>query len=162
MLKKCRVRRGCTVPSPLTWPPLRNPITQKLATTGSVDGCSVLPEAQFFGIRQRVDITWVLSVGGSLPRWNLLERGHSLTPNRHYGLHSCFFLEVTSLSLFHKAILPQDSGDLKVVFHLLGELPRSMEPHLPACQLCRRQLGPTKLLLLLARLINSQDVVFDE
>ena len=29
------------------------------------------------------------------------------------------------------------------VFHLLGELPKAIEPHLPVCQLYRRQLDPS-------------------
>ena len=62
------MRRGCTVPSPLTWPSTKKSDgTKEFATTDSMDGCNVLPETQFVGTRLRVDITRVLSVGGKLP-----------------------------------------------------------------------------------------------
>ena len=44
MLKKFRVRRGCTVPRPLTWPSTKKSDgTETFAMSGS-DGCSVLPQ----------------------------------------------------------------------------------------------------------------------
>ena len=56
--------KGVYSPSPLTWPfTKKSDGTQKLLTTGSVDGCSVLPETQLVGIRLRMDTTWVLYVG---------------------------------------------------------------------------------------------------
>ena len=63
MLKRLKVIRGCTIPYPLTWPSIKkfNGI-EKLATTGSVDGYSVLSENQSIGTRMRVDITRVLIV----------------------------------------------------------------------------------------------------
>ena len=68
MLKKFNVRRGCTVPSPLTSPSTKKyDGTKEFATTDSMDGCNVLPETQFVGTRLRVYTTQVLSVGGSLP-----------------------------------------------------------------------------------------------
>ena len=63
MLKKLKVRRGCTVPSPLTWPSTnKSDGTKEFATTDSMDGCSVQAESQFVGSRMRVDTTWALSV----------------------------------------------------------------------------------------------------
>ena len=68
VLKKLKVRRGCTVPSPLTWPSTKKlDSTEDFAMTGSVDGCGVLPETQFVGTRLRMDTTWVFYVGGFLP-----------------------------------------------------------------------------------------------
>ena len=68
VLTKLKVRRGCTVPSPLTWPSTKKSDgTKEFATTDSMDGCNVLPETQFVGTCLRVDTTWVLSVGGNLP-----------------------------------------------------------------------------------------------
>ena len=57
-------------PSSLTWPSSKKSDgTEEFATTGSMDGCSVLPETQFGGTRLRVVITRVLSLGDSLPHW---------------------------------------------------------------------------------------------
>ena len=107
VLKKLKVRRGCTVPSPLTWPSTKkSDSTEKLATIGSVDGCSVLPET-----RLCVDTTWVLSVWGSTmgaigeARVQHQTIFRDCTPN--------FSLKVISRSFFHKGILPQDSKHLK-------------------------------------------------
>ena len=37
---KCKVRRGCTVPNPLSWPATKKSDgTEKFATTVSGDGC---------------------------------------------------------------------------------------------------------------------------
>ena len=70
MLQKLKVRRGCTVASPLTWPSTKKSDgTKEFATTDSMDGCNVLPETQFVGTRLRVDTTPVFSVRGSLPPW---------------------------------------------------------------------------------------------
>ena len=68
MIKKLKVRRGCTVPSPLTLPSTKKSDgTKEFATTDSMDGCNVLPETQFVGTRLRVGTTRVLSVRGSIP-----------------------------------------------------------------------------------------------
>ena len=67
VLKKPKVRRGCTVSSSLTWPSTnKSDGIEKFATTGSVDGCSVLAETQFVWTRLRVDTTRVSFVGGFL------------------------------------------------------------------------------------------------
>ena len=68
VLEKLKVKRGCTVPSRQTWPSTKKPDdTETSATTGSVDGCSVMPETQFVGTRLRVDTRRILSVGCFLP-----------------------------------------------------------------------------------------------
>ena len=83
MLKKCNVRRGCSVPNPLTFPSTKNTDgTKTLAMTGSVDSCSVLSETLFVGTCLRVDTTRVLYVGGFIPLWELPEIGQSLTSYR--------------------------------------------------------------------------------
>ena len=67
MLEKFKVRRGSTVPSPLTWPSTeKSDGMEKFAMTGSLDGCSVLPETQFVGTCLRINTTQVFSVGGFL------------------------------------------------------------------------------------------------
>ena len=84
VLKKLRVRREYTVASSLSWPSTKKSDgTEVLATSGSVDGCSVLPKTMFVGIRLCVDTTQGLSVGGSFPLGELLDRGQSLTSSRH-------------------------------------------------------------------------------
>ena len=71
VLRKFKVRRGCTVPSPLTWPSTKKSDgTEKLATTDSEDGFSVLPETKFVWTRLRVDTTRVLSAGVPFPYGN--------------------------------------------------------------------------------------------
>ena len=83
MLKKPKVRRGCTVPSPLTRSSTeKSDGTKEFATIDSMNGCNVLPEIQFVGTRLRVDTTQVLSVGVPFPLGELPERVQSLTSNR--------------------------------------------------------------------------------
>ena len=66
MLTKLEVRRGYIVPRPLTWPSTKKSYdTEKLEMTGSVDGCSVLPETQFFETGLCMDTTRLLSVGAT-------------------------------------------------------------------------------------------------
>ena len=51
VLKKFKVRRGCTASSPLSWPSAKKSNgTEEFAMTGSVDGCCGLPENQFVGL----------------------------------------------------------------------------------------------------------------
>ena len=68
MLMKFKARRGCKVPSPITWPSTKKSDgTEKLAMTGSADGCSIRPETQCVRTCLRVDTTQVLSVVFSSP-----------------------------------------------------------------------------------------------
>ena len=88
------------IPSPLTWPSSkRSGGTETSALTGSVDGCSVLPETEFVGTRLHKDKTQVLSVGTAEDR-----PGFDI---RLSGLHSRFFLDVISCTL------PQECRGLK-------------------------------------------------
>ena len=83
VLKKSKVGKRCIDPKPLTWHSTeKSDVTEKIAMIGSVDCCSDLPEPQFVWTCLCVDITEVLSVGGSLPLWELPERGQSLTSSR--------------------------------------------------------------------------------
>ena len=62
------VRRGCTVLSPLTWPSAKkSDDTKKFATTGSVDGFSVLLGTQFVLTRLREETSRISPVRSSLP-----------------------------------------------------------------------------------------------
>ena len=55
------VKRGCTTPSPLTWPStMKSDGTKMFATTGSVDGCSFLPVTKFVRTSLCMNATWVL------------------------------------------------------------------------------------------------------
>ena len=69
MLKMFIVRRGCTVPNPLSWPSTKKSDgTEEFAMTGSVDGCSILPETKFVGTCLCVDTTEVfICMGFSAP-----------------------------------------------------------------------------------------------
>ena len=129
MVKKFKVRRGCTAPILLTWPPAKKSDgTEELVTTGSVDGRSVLPETQFVGFRLRVDTTRALFAGGfpsSVERPELdvsspLGSPHQIVP-RGYLLKS-FSQGDTSAKQWGFEIR---------VFHLLGDLPKAIKPHLP-------------------------------
>ena len=83
VLKKHKVRRGCTVPSPLTWPSTKKfDGTEKSVTTSSVDDCSVLQETQFVGTHLHADTTQVSSVGVSFPLWEQPAIGQSFTSSR--------------------------------------------------------------------------------
>ena len=108
-----------------------------------MDGCTVQSETQLVGTRLRVDTTQVISVGGSLP------------PCGAAGERSDFSIKpplVAPLLIFPRGYLlksfPQVDTSTRQrgfeirVFPLLGELPKAIEPHLPACQLNRWQLGP--------------------
>ena len=120
VLMKLKVRRGCTVHSLLIWHSIKkSEDTQELTTTGSMDGCSVMPVTQFVGTRLPVDTTRVLCVGGfTSPPWELPERWQSLTFHRLWGLNSRILHEVFFWSPFHRGTLPQDSGCLKLEFSL--------------------------------------------
>ena len=83
MCKEVQSEKGCTVPSPLSWPSTKKfDGTKEFATTDSMDGCNVRPKTQLVGTRLRVDTTRVSSVGVPFPLVELPERGQSLTSNR--------------------------------------------------------------------------------
>ena len=75
VLKKLKVRRGCTVPSRLTWPSTNKyDGIKEFATTDSMHGCNVLPETQFVRTGLRVDTTRVSSAAAPLTLWEPPER----------------------------------------------------------------------------------------
>ena len=84
MLKKLKLRIWVRSPSEQTWPSTKKSDgKEQFATTGSMDGCSILPETQIVGIRLSGDNTLVLSVGIPFSIGELPEKGQSLTSNRH-------------------------------------------------------------------------------
>ena len=89
MPKKSKVIRGCTVPSPLTCPSTnKSDGTNEIASTDSMDGCSVLPDTQFVETLLRVDATRALSVGGSLAPWGAAGERPMFNIKPPLGLHS--------------------------------------------------------------------------
>ena len=144
MLKKLKVRRGCTVHSPLTWPfTKKSNGTKVLAMTDSMDGCSVLPESQYVGTRLRMDTTQVLSVGGYLPLRGAAGERSELNIKPPLGTPLLIFPRGYLMKSFPQVHTSARQRGLEIrVFPLLGELPKAIEPHLPVCQLYRWQLGP--------------------
>ena len=148
MLRKPKLRKGCTVSSSLTWPSVKKSdgIEEFVTKTGLVNDCSVLPETQFVVTRLRVETTRILSLGGSLlpigaagerPEFDIkpLLGAPFLTFHRGYLLKS-FPPANTSVR--------QRGFEIRI-FPLLGELPKVIKTHLPAYLLLRWQLGARKL-----------------
>ena len=72
MMNMLKVRRGCTVTSLLTWPSTRKSDgTEKSMLTGSVNGCSVLPQTQLVGTHLGVDTTQISYVGDFPPHGSI-------------------------------------------------------------------------------------------
>ena len=145
MLTKLKVRRGCTVPSPLTWPSTKKSDgTKEFATTDSMDGCNVLPETQFVGTRLRVDTTRVLYVGGNLPPCGAAWERSEFNIKPPLGAPLLIFPRGYRLKSFPRVETSARQRGFEIrVFPLLCELPKAIEPHLPVCQLYRWQLGPS-------------------
>ena len=95
VLKVFKVRRDAQSPVHyLGLPTLKSNGTETLATAGTVDGCSVLPETQLVGTRLRVDTTRVLSVGGPFPNGSCLRE--SIKPplgDPLLTVHQCYLLK---------------------------------------------------------------------
>ena len=117
------MRRGCTVPSPLTWPSTKKSDgTEKLAMTGSVDVCSVLPETQFVVTRLRVDTARVLAVAGSLYPIGAAGERTEFGIQQPLGAPLLFFFTRLSPEVFStRGMLLQDSGDSNSEFSLSYE-----------------------------------------
>ena len=131
----------------------------EFATSDSMDGCSILPESQFVWTRLHVDTTRVLYVGGSPPHWGASGEMSEFDVKPPLRAPLLIFSRGYLLKSFpHVDISARQRGFEIRVFPLLGDLPKAIEPRLPVCQLYRWQLGPN----MLVRLINRQDVVFDE
>ena len=109
-----------------------------------MDGCNVLPETQFVGTRLRVDTTRVLSVGGSLPPCGAAGETSEFNIKPPLGAPLLIFPRGYLLKSFPRVDTSARQRRFEIrVFPLLGELPKAIEPHLPVCQLYRRQLGPS-------------------
>ena len=112
--------------------------TEHLATTGTVDGCSIQPEILFVGTRQPVDATRVLSV------WNFPTSMGAAGERPVFDVKArlraplMIFDRGNYLKSFpHGDASARELGFDIRVFPLLGELPKAIEPHLPVCLLCR-------------------------
>ena len=109
-----------------------------------MDGCNVLPETQFVGTRLRVDTTRVLSVGGFLPPWGAAGERSEFNIKPPLGAPLLIFPWGYLLKYFPQVDTSARQRGFEIrVFHLLGELPWAIEPHLPVSQLYRWQLGPS-------------------
>ena len=116
---KFKVRRGCTVPSPLILPSTKKSDgTKAFSTTNSMDDCNVLPEKQFVETRLRVDTTRVLSVGGFPPPSGAAGERSAFNIKPPLRAPLLIFPRGYLLKTFHKWIIPQDSGDLKSEFSI--------------------------------------------
>ena len=144
MLKEPNVRRGCTVPSPLTWPfTKKSDGTRTFVSNGSVDGCSVLTETQFVGICLCVDTTQVLSVEASILLTRAAGERSKFNFKPHLGAPLLIFPQGYLLKSFKRGCFCNTAGFQIIVFPLLGELPNAIS-HLPFCLLYRWQCGPSK------------------
>ena len=109
-----------------------------------MDGCNVLPETQFVGTRLRVDTTRVLSVGGNLLPCGAAGERSEFNIKPPLGAPLLIFPRGYLLKSFPRVDTSARQRGFEIrVFSLLGELPKAIEPHLPVCQLYRRQLGPS-------------------
>ena len=140
MLKKIKVRRGCTVPSPLTCPSTKKSDgTKEFATTDSMDGCNVLPETHFL----EPACAWTphgFYLWGFSPPLGSCRREVRV---QHLGAPLLIFPRGYVLNSFQQVDTSARQRVIEIrVFPLLGELPKAIEPHLPVCQLYRCQLGP--------------------
>ena len=116
--------------------------------TDSMDGCNVLPETQFVGMRLRVDTTRVLSVGGSIPPWRAAGERSEFNNKPPLGAPLLIFPRGYLLKSFPQMDTSTRQRGFEIrVFYLLGELPKAFESHLPVCQLYRWQLGVCDLYL---------------
>ena len=106
--------------------------------TNSMDGCNVLPETQFVGTRLRADTTQALSVGGSLPPCGAAGERLQINIKPHLWAPLLIFPRGYLLKSFPQVDNSARQRGFEIrVFHLLGELPKEIEPHLPVCQLYR-------------------------
>ena len=131
VLKMFKVRRGCTVPSPLTWPSTKKSDgTKEFATTDTMDGCNVLPETQFVGTRLRVDTTQVLYVGGFLPPWGATGERSDFNIKPPLGAPLLIFPRGRLLKSFPQVDTSERQRGFEIrVFPLPGELPKAIESH---------------------------------
>ena len=142
VLKKLKVRRGCTFPSPLTWPSTKKSDgTKDVAATDLMNGCNVLPETQFVGTRLRVDTTRDLSVGGSLPPLGAAGERSEFGIKPPLGASLLIFLRGYLLKSFPQVDTSAIQRGLEIrVFPLIDELPKAIDTpaRLPVIPLATR------------------------
>ena len=116
---------------------------KRVCKTDSMDGCNVLPQTQFVGIRLRVDTTRVFFVRGSLPPWGAAGERSECNIKPPLGAPLLIFPRGYLLKSFPQVdnSARQRGFEIRVI-PLLGELSKTIEPHLPVYQLYRWQLGP--------------------
>ena len=133
MLVKFKVRRGCTVTSPLTCTSTKkSDCTKEFATIDSMHGCNVLLETQFVGTRLRVDTTRVLSVGCSLPHCGAAGERSEFNIKPPLGAPLLISPRGYLLKSFPQVDTSARQWGFEIrVFPLLGELPKAIESHLP-------------------------------
>ena len=86
--------------------------------TGSVDGCSILPENHLVGTILHMDITLVLSVDGSLTPWGAARERSRFNVKPPFEVPLLIFPRGYLVKSFPEGMLPQDSGGLKSKFSL--------------------------------------------
>ena len=113
-------------------------------TSGSVDVCSVLQEAQFVGSLLRVDATWVY-LWGSLPPWGAARERPEFDIKLPFDAPLMISLQGYVLMSFPQGDSCARQHRLEIrIFPFLGELPKAIEPHLSICQLYCWKLRPRK------------------
>ena len=118
--------------------------TEMLVTTGSVDGCSKLPETEFVGTRLHVDTTQVSSVGGSLPPCGAAGERSEFNIKPPLGATLLICPRGHLQKYFPQGDTSARQRCLKTIFLLLGEQRKAIEPHLLSRKIHQWQLGPTK------------------
>ena len=132
-------------PQPIFCLPTKKSDGTKLSTTtGSVDGCIILPETDFVGTSLRVDTTRVSSAGGFLPPMGAAGERPVLDIKWPIRASLLIFPQGNNLKFLPQGNTSARQQGFEIrLFPLLGELPKAIEPHLPLCQVYRWQLGPT-------------------
>ena len=113
--------------------------------TGTVDCCCVLPETQIVGTRLRVETTRVISGGDFLSPMGAAGERPEFDSKPPSGAPLQIFPRGHLLISFPQGDTSARQRRFEIgVFPLLGELPKAIEPHLPAYQLCRWKICPNK------------------
>ena len=148
MRKKCKLKRGCTVPSfPSRPSTMKSNGTEELEAFDSVAGCGVLTKTLLVGTHLRVDATRFLSAGDSISPIGVAGEKPEFYIKRPLRAPRMIFPPSYLLRSFpeKESSASQRGFEIKV-FLLLGEQPKATQPRLPVCQSYRWQLCPTKWL----------------
>ena len=85
----------------------------------------------------------VFYLWGTLPPWGAAGERSEFDIKPPFGAPLPIFPRGYLLKSFPQVDTSAKQRGFEIrVFHLLGELPKAIEPHLPVCQLYRWQLGP--------------------